>query len=91
MAPTTNAFSFTLRIQLDGSQIPDSGFVAGMHVLGPGNFGDVEISGIAFGNFSRAQGDGVAVWVQDARIATIGSNNLACRPMAAWCRRTISA
>lgn len=47
-----------------------------MHVLGPGNFGDVEISGIAFGNFSRAQGDGVAVWVQDARTATIGSNHI---------------
>jgi CSLREA domain-containing protein len=76
VAPTTNPFTYTIRIQLDGSQIPDSGFVSGLHVSGTGNFDDVEISGIAFGNFARAQGDGVAIWIQDARIATIGSNHI---------------
>lgn len=74
VAPTNATFNHTIRVQIDGSLLPDAGSVVGLHFNGPGQFETLEIDGIAFGGFARAQGDGVAVRVQAGR-ANIDSSH----------------
>jgi CSLREA domain-containing protein len=73
--PFGNPLAFTVRVQLDGSLIPDSGSVFALHINAP-SFGDPDISGLSFVNFSRAQGDGAAIWVQLGRNVTISGNHI---------------
>jgi CSLREA domain-containing protein len=76
VAPIQNPFVFTLMVELDGSLIPDTGPVVGLHSNVPGNFANVEITGLSLINFSRPQGDGVAMRVQTAVNFSFQSNHV---------------
>lgn len=74
VAPTGPNFNHTIRLQLDGSLLPDTAAPIGIDANVAGQFANVAIEGIAFINFSRAQGDGIALRIRDGR-AQIDSNH----------------
>lgn len=67
-------FSHVIRLQIDGSLLPDAGSVVGLDMNVPGQFGSVRVEGIAFGGFMRPQGGGVALRLRDGK-AQITSNH----------------